>query len=97
MINRTNQLKENLEYYNTLTNTCTTNILDHVDNITKGKIKYSYYVLFPGYSGKLIYDIGLINTSLSFDDAKQYYKINDLALANANSKDFSTNIRKEIK
>jgi len=93
MIERTNKLKEQSEFYNTLTSTCTTNIMQHVNKITPQKVPFSYKVLLPSYSDKLAYDLGLIDTTLSFEEARAKYLINDRALKYGNSPDFSVKIR----
>lgn len=94
MINRTNYLYETPEFYNTIFNTCTTNILDHVNLLREEKISYSSKILFPGYSDKILFETDLINSNLSFEEAKKYYLINDLALEFGNSNNFSIKIRK---
>lgn len=93
MLERANKLTKEPEFYNTLTNTCTTNIVKHVNRITPEKVPFSYRVLFPGYSDKLAYDLGLINTDLSFEETRSKYLINARAEKYADSVDFSRKIR----
>jgi hypothetical protein len=52
MLKRANQLAEQPEWYNTLTNTCTTSIVHHVNRLAPDKVPFSYKVLFPGYSDR---------------------------------------------
>ena len=40
MLTRANTLKEQPEFYNTLTNTCTTNIADHINDITPSRVPW---------------------------------------------------------
>jgi len=47
----------------------------------------------PGYSDELAYDLGLIDTELVFEKAKEFFKINTLAEKNKNPKTFSYDIR----
>lgn len=93
MLDRTNKLKEKPEFYNTLTNTCTTNLVKHVNKITPHKIPFSFKILAPGYSDELAYNSGLMNTTLSFEEIREYYKINDRAMKYADDPDFSKKIR----
>ncbi|MDD5164924.1 MAG: DUF4105 domain-containing protein [Candidatus Pacebacteria bacterium] len=94
MINRANTLKEHPEFYNTLTNTCTTNIAAHINKITPHSIPFlSLRILFPANSDKLAYDLGLIDTDLSFTDARTKYFINDKAIRYADNPNFSVRIR----
>ena len=94
MVERANKLKDEPEFYNSLFNTCTTNIVSHVNNFAQDKIKWNYKVLFPGYSDQYAYDLGIYDTDLSFEDAKKEFLINDLAEEFADDPDFSLKIRR---
>ena len=94
MLERANALREHPEFYNTLTNTCTTNIVRHVNEIAPQKVPFSYKVLLPGYSDRLAYDLGLLDTDLPFGEAKARYHINARALRYADDPAFSTLIRR---
>ncbi|HVY01335.1 MAG TPA: DUF4105 domain-containing protein [Candidatus Nanoarchaeia archaeon] len=93
VLSRVNSLAYKPEFYNTLTNTCTTNIARHVNNISPGRIPFALAILAPGYSDKYAYKLGMINTTLPYEQIREHYKINDLALKYANSSDFSLKIR----
>ncbi len=94
MVQRANDLKENPEFYNTITNTCTTNIVQHINTITPDRVPlFNLSVLFLAESDKLAYDLGLIDTDLSFEEARKKFFINDRALRYAESVDFSRRIR----
>ncbi len=94
MVNRANDLKDHPEFYNSVTNTCTTNIADHINTIAPHKVpRWNLDVLLPEYSDKLAYDLGLIDTTLPFDQARAQYLINDRAEKYANDPDFSVKIR----
>lgn len=93
MLERANQVAREPEFYNTLSNTCTSNIVDHVETIAPGRIPFSYKTLLPGYSDDLAYELGLIDTTLSRDQYRAAHRINELALRHADSEDFSEAIR----
>lgn len=94
MIKRANDLSQHPEFYNTITNTCTTNIVTHVNKITPKRVPFfNLRILFPENSDKLAYDLGLIDTDLSFEDARVRYFINDRALTYADDPNFSLRIR----
>ena len=93
MLERVNRLREHPEFYNTLTNTCTTNIVRHANEIASRRVPLSYKVLLPGYSDRLAYDLGWIDTDLPFEEAKARYHINARALRYGNHPDFSRLIR----
>ena len=74
MLQRANRLAEHPEFYNTLTNTCTTNIVRHVNTISAGRVPWSYKVLLPACSDELAYDLGLIETTLSLGEARRRFR-----------------------
>jgi len=94
MINRANDISQHPEFYNTITNTCTTNIVAHVNKITPRRVPFfNLRILLPANSDKLAYDLGLIDTDLSFENARTRYFINDRALKYADDPNFSLKIR----
>jgi len=93
MLERANQVAANPEFYNTLSNTCTTNIVEHINSLVPGRIPLSYKTLLPAYSDELAFDLGLIDTALSRDTFRAAHKINDMAKRHANDTDFSAAIR----
>jgi hypothetical protein len=95
MLTRANHLRAEPEFYNTLTNTCTTNIVRHVNEIAPGRVPwFSLKVLLPGYSDRLAYDLGLLDTDLPFGQVRERFRINERALRAAGRPDFSIRIRR---
>ncbi len=93
MVTRSSQLNAQPEFYNTLTNTCTTNIVDHVNEISPNKVSFDWRYLFPEYADELAYEIGLLDTNLPLEELRQKHQINNLAEQYADSEDFSLKIR----
>ena len=93
MLLRANVLREQPEFYNTLTNTCTTNLVEHVNTIVPDRIPFSPSVLLPASSDRLAYDLGLIDSRLTFDETRTAAQINDLARRYAEDPEFSVKIR----
>ncbi len=93
MLERANKLAAEPEFYNTLTSTCTTNIVDHVNQLTPGRVPFSFKILMPAYSDELAYDIGLLDTSLTLEQLREKYRINDRAMRYADDSLFSVRIR----
>lgn len=93
MLHRANQLRMNPEFYNTLTNNCTSNILRHFNHVNERKLPASLKVLFPGYSDRLVYDLGLIDSRLPFDILQRQSEITEKANRFAEHTDFSLKIR----
>ncbi|MDQ2933002.1 MAG: DUF4105 domain-containing protein [bacterium] len=96
MVERANTLKDYPEFYNTVTNTCTTNIVRHVNEITPDRVPFfNLRVLLPENSDKLAYELGLLDTNLPFEEARKRFFINDRAMKYADDEDFSVRIREE--
>lgn len=93
MVNRADKLTEMPEFYNSITSTCTTNLVDHVNKITPKKVPFSYKYLLPAYSDELAFDLGLIDTDLNLEQAKEKYLINEKAEMFGEDRDFSRKIR----
>ena len=93
MLERANALRERPEFYNTLTNTCTTNIVRHVNSISPRRVPFSPKVLLPAFADRLAYDIGLLDTDLPFEQAREHFRINERALEYADDPEFSAKIR----
>jgi len=87
-----NELKEQAEFYNTLTTNCTTNVLMHT-RVNPGDHAYSWKVLLSGYAPLYAYEHGRLDTSLPFEELKRRSHINDAAHAADQAADFSQQIR----
>jgi hypothetical protein len=96
MLNRANAIASKPEFYNTLTNNCTSSIVKHIEEIVPGSIPFSFKTFLPAYSDDLAYDLGLIETPLPRDEYRAAHLINDLAEAHADSPDFSARIRSRL-
>ena len=70
VMRRVNKLAREPEFYDTLTNNCTTNIRNHINHLKPDEIPYDYRVLLPGYSDRLAYDLGLIERHGSYEETR---------------------------
>lgn len=93
MLARTNQLADEPEFYNLITNNCTTNIMRHVNELAPDRIPYTYQVLMPAYSARLAHELDLIRVDDNFERTKQQARINERAYVHRASTDFSIKIR----
>lgn len=94
IIQRMNELRDNPEFYHLLANNCTTNLKDHVNNISPNRInKNSWAIWFTGFSARYAHRIGLIENRIPYEDLKRICYINDLAKDNLDHPDFSQHIR----
>jgi hypothetical protein len=94
VLTRANQVAKQPEFYDTLTNNCTSNIVQHVNRIKPNRIVADYRVLLPGYSDALAYDEGLIEKHGTFPETKQAAYVNPMAQRYAGREDFSEMIRR---
>jgi hypothetical protein len=93
MLERANQLAAAPEFYNTLTSTCTTNIVAHVNTIVPDRVPFSYKTVLPAFADELAYDLGLIPHDLPFAEARRRALINERAMKFADDPEFSRRIR----
>jgi hypothetical protein len=95
VMQRVNKLDAEPEFYNTLTNNCTTNIARHINEVSPHRIALAdYRVVLPGYSDRLAYHLGLIDNSRPFEEERERARINRVAYANRDSPDFSVRVRR---
>lgn len=93
MLQRANKLRTQPEFYNTLTSNCTTSILLHYNLVNDRKLPANLKVLFSGYSGELLYNLGLSESQLPFEKLQQISEITEKANRFSESADFSRRIR----
>jgi len=93
MLARSNALATRPEFYNTLTNNCTSNVVDHVNHIVPRAVPHGIKTILPGYADEVAYSLGLIDNSVSLDEARRRFRVNDQALRFATAPDFSRRIR----
>lgn len=93
MLERANAIRERPEFYNTITNNCTLNLVRHVNQLVPGWIPGSWRIVLPGYSDEVIHRLGLIDSTGTLADARERFRINDRARAALGDTGFSRRIR----
>ena len=94
MIARANVLKENTEFYNTITSNCTTKLVNHINAISPGRVpSFSIQAILPKFSDALAYKLGLLDTNLTLAQARERFLVNDKAKKYASDENFSVKIR----
>jgi hypothetical protein len=93
MLERANELHRRPRFYNTLVANCTSTIVRHVNALVPDRIPWGPRVLFPGYSDRLAYDLGLIASDLPFERVRERFRVTEQAARYADSADFSVRIR----
>ena len=96
MLKRANKLTREPEFYHTLTNNCTTNVVNHINKLWPNRIAYNVQVVLPGYSDRMAYALGLLDTSKSFEETRAAARVNLLAYVNRDNPRFSAMIREPI-
>ena len=94
MLNRAEKLRKKPEFYNTLTNTCMTNVIKHLNKVTDKKLPtLNFKVLFPAFSDELFLQAGLISSNMGIIKLRQKSLINTKAEKLNDDADFSLKIR----
>jgi len=94
VLGRVNQIAKQPEFYDTLTNNCTTNIVRHIHRIKPYRVSADIRMLLPGYSDQLAYDQGLIEHRGTFLETREQAYVNPRAERFAGREDFSAMIRR---
>ena len=92
-LNRTNKLYEDPEWYNTITNTCTTNIVKHVNEVYPGRVPKAIAILLPGLSPKILYKNNLVKINSSLEKTLEESIIDSKAQTWDGVSDFGNLIR----
>ena len=94
LLQRSNNLRDRPEYYNTVTNNCTNNVLRHVNRIGSERIREGWRVVLPGYSDVLAMKHHLIDTDLPLEEARKRFRVNEAVDRCGLESDFSICIRR---
>jgi len=94
IIQRMNKLRDQPEFYHLLVNNCTTNLKDHVNQLSPNRIRNNAWeILLPGFSSRYAHRIGLIENRIPYEDLRQIVYINPLTEATSDRVGFSHQIR----
>ena len=94
-LNTVNQLADHPQWYNALTQNCTTTIRGHVESIG-AEGPFDWRLLANGHLDQLLYDRSQINTALPFATLRARSDITKRAQAADDSPDFSARIRQGL-
>jgi len=89
-----NRLNQKPQWYNALTQNCSTAIRGHAQPYTHGR--FSWKIILNGYLDTLLYERKSIDTTMPFEQIKAASRINEKALKAGNSDDFSIQIRQGL-
>ncbi|HJM30167.1 MAG TPA: DUF4105 domain-containing protein [Candidatus Thalassarchaeaceae archaeon] len=94
-LHRTNNLVTAPEWYNTITNTCTTNIVRHVNEVYPGRVPRAISILMPGLSPRMLERENLIELNGTLEETMEMSVIDDKADKWNGESDFGDWIRSE--
>ena len=94
MLARAASLKTRPEYYNTLTNNCTSNLVHHVQPLVRKQIPASFVAVMPGYADGVAKRLDLIADDADIDAARLRYRIDGRGRPALDSTEFSAVIRR---
>ncbi len=91
---RANRLRREPEFYNTLTNNCTSNIAAHVNRLAPRTVNpLDPRMVFPGLADRLLFDLGLLDTDLDLESARRHFRVDQQIKASPDRADISNWIR----
>jgi len=93
MVLKANDLTQTPQFYNTITQSCSVVSFRHLNQVSALKVPLSIKLVLPGYSDRYIYDFGLIDSNLSFEDTQRAHRIDEKARRYADDPEFSKRIR----
>jgi hypothetical protein len=93
-INRLNQLHDRPEWYNAITDNCTTSVRAQVPRAER--TAWDWRMLFNGRLDELLYERGRLDRSMPFPELKKVSLINQKARAADGDPNFSTLIRRGL-
>ena len=76
VVNRANQVESSPEFYHTLLNNCTTNIVHRCNEVAPIRISpLNPRIMLPGYTGAAAYRHGLLDQTKSFESLRQAARV----------------------
>lgn len=93
MIQETQKLANHPRFYNSLLSNCTNELAKAANRIKPGIIPFNIALIFPGYSDRELYKLGLIPHNKPFEEIKKKYYVTDHIKKIYKEDDFSEKLR----
>ena len=94
MLKEMNRLLIEPEWYNTVTNNCTSRIAYHVNRVTPNRISATAWQSYvTGYADAFALKHGLLDTNLSLEEARKKYRVTNRSQDIGDVPDYSRQIR----
>ncbi len=98
ILKRADRLGEEPEFYNTIWNNCTTNIVRHVRRFSNKPIPpWSPRYLFPDFFDRIAYRLSILDTDLGYKASRKHFNITKQAQTAGPDDDFSAVIRQKLR
>ncbi len=97
MMRRAHKLEEEPEFYNLFTNNCLNNVTSHVRRLGTLSLPSELRLLLTGFSDRLAFEYGFLDTDLPFDQAHVAYRIDEWIRQTALDEGFSRRLRENLR
>jgi hypothetical protein len=97
MMERAHSLEEHPEFYNLFTNNCMNNVTYHVRRLGGRPLPSELRLVLTGFSDRLAFDYGFIDTDLPFEQARQAYRIDEWMQDTPLDESFSKRLRETLR
>jgi hypothetical protein len=97
MMDRAHSLEEHPEYYNLFANNCMNNITYHVRRMGGPPLPNELRLLLTGFSDRLAFDYGFLDTDLPFEKAREAYRIDQCMRDVPLDESYSQRLREAIR
>jgi hypothetical protein len=95
-LERINQLADKPEWYHLLSNNCTLNIIRYSRAAGNQHSRFEIRHLLNGLIDRYVYGLGIVNTSLGFEELRRRSNITNASRAAGDAQDFSEQIRASL-
>ncbi len=96
MLTKAQSLSETPEFYNTITSSCTTNIVSHINNVRDTNVPFDLRTILPLKADALAYELGFISNDLPFDELRAQSEISNKIRLYGDNINFSQMIREPV-
>lgn len=93
MLTRANRLREHPEWYNVVTNSCSSNMINHLRDLYQAKAWFSPAGLVPGYLDHFAAEAGLLRIDGPLAQVRSRYLVTDRDLVMRGDRNWSLQIR----
>jgi hypothetical protein len=97
MMERAHSLEECPEFYHLLTNNCMNNVTRHIRRLGGRPLPSELRLLLTGFSDRLAYEYGFIDTDLPFEKAREAYRIDEWMRQTPLDEGFSQRLRETLR